>query len=240
MTQSDLSADRRLPLTVNFYSYRARVVLFQYNHGKQGAVDMMTIVVGNQEQLQLGVEAELATYRYKVFVEHLGWDLPIAQTGAERDQFDRPDTLYVVAKDRVDRICGCARLLPTDEPYLLGTVFPHLMGNQALPASPDIWELSRYTTQLVDGEIASREEAAERFRELLRAVCKTALAGGAKRLITFSYAGVERLARNFGINVHRVGPSHLIDGRPVVAFWIELDEQTFNAFDTNTRAGVAH
>ncbi len=201
---------------------------------------MLTIEIGKQEQLQVGVEAELAAYRYKVFVEHLGWDLPIAQIGAERDQFDRPDTLYVVAKDRVDRICGCARLLPTDEPYLLGTVFPQLMGNQALPASADIWELSRYTTQLVDGEVTTREEAAERFRALLRAVCETALAGGAKRLITFSYAGVERIARNFGIHVHRVGPSHLIDGRPVVAFWIELDEQTFSAFDARAQAGVAH
>jgi N-acyl-L-homoserine lactone synthetase len=202
---------------------------------------MLTIVVGRQEQLQqVGVEAELAAYRYKVFVEHLGWDLPIVQVGAERDQFDRPDTLYVMVKDRAERICGCARLLPTSEPYLLGSVFPHLMGNQPLPASAEIWELSRYTTQLVNGEIASREEAAERFRELLKAVCDTAFAGGAKRLITFSYLGVERIARNFGIHVHRVGPAHVIDGRPVVAFWIELDEQTFSAFEAHAPYAAAH
>ena len=201
---------------------------------------MLTIVVGRREQLQVGMEAELAAYRYKVFVEHLGWDLPIVQAGAERDQFDRPDTLYVVVKDRGDRICGCARLLPTNEPYLLGTVFPHLMGNQPMPAAADIWELSRYTTQLVDGEIASREEAAERFRELLKAVCDTAFAGGAKRLITFSYLGVERIARNFGIHVHRIGPAHVIDGRPVVAFWIELDEQTFSAFEAHRPYAAAH
>jgi N-acyl-L-homoserine lactone synthetase len=130
--------------------------------------------------------------------------------------------------------------LPTDEPYLLGSVFPDLMGNQAPPVSGEIWELSRYTTQLVDGEIATREEAAERFRELLRAVCDTAFAGGAKRLITFSYLGVERIARNFGIHVHRVGPVRIIDGRPVVAFWIELDEQTFSAFKAHQQSGVAH
>lgn len=201
---------------------------------------MLTIVVGKRKQLQVGVEAELAAYRYKVFVEHLGWDLPIVQAGTERDQFDRPETLYVVVKDRVDRICGCARLLPTSEPYLLGSVFPHLMGNQPLPDSAEEWELSRYTTQLVDGEIASREEAAARFRHLLQAVCETAFAGGARRLITFSYLGVERIARNFGIHVHRVGPAHFIDGKPVVAFWIELDEQTFGAFESHRQSGVAH
>jgi acyl homoserine lactone synthase len=201
---------------------------------------MVTIVVGRQQQLHVGVEAALAAYRYKVFVEHLGWDLPIAQAGAERDEFDGPETLYVVIKDRADRICGCARLLPTNEPYLLGTMFPQLMGNQPLPASTEVWELSRYTTQLVDGEIASREEAAERFRELLKAVCDTAFSHGAKRLITFSYLGVERIARNFGIHVHRAGPAHVIDGRPVVAFWIELDEQTFRAFEANRPYAAAH
>jgi acyl homoserine lactone synthase len=193
---------------------------------------MFTIEAGRQGQLHAGVEAELAAYRYKVFVEHLGWDLPIAQVGSERDQFDRPDTFYVVAKDTEERICGCARLLPTSNPYLLGTIFPQLMGNQPIPTSADIWELSRYTTQLVNGEITSRQEATARFRELLKAVCETAFQCGAKRLITFSYLGVERIARNFGIHVHRVGPCEFIDDKPVVAFWIELDEQTFGALNS--------
>ncbi len=194
---------------------------------------MFIIEAGRQGQLQAGVEVELAAYRYKVFVEHLGWDLPIAQAGSELDQFDRPDTFYVVVKDIDERICGCARLLPTTSPYLLGTVFPQLMGNQPIPTAPDIWELSRYTTQLVNGEITSRQEATARFRELLKAVCETAFHGGAKRLITFSYLGVERIARNFGIHVHRVGPCEFIDGKPVVAFWIELDEQTFLALNSS-------
>ena len=201
---------------------------------------MLTIVVGRREQLQIGIEAELAAYRYKVFVEHLGWDLPIAEAGAERDPFDRPDTLYVMVKDRDGRICGCARLLPTNEPYLLGTLCPQLMGNQTPPASAEIWELSRYTTQRVDGEIASREEAAARFRELLKAVCDAAFAHGAKRLISFSFPGVERIARNFGIHVHRVGPAQIIDGKPIVAFWIELDEQTFSAFASHEPSRAAH
>ncbi len=201
---------------------------------------MLTIVVGTKEQLRPGTEAELAAYRYKVFVEHLGWDLPIAQIGSERDQFDRPDTLYVVVKDVDNRICGCARLLPTTQAYLLESVFPGLMGNQKAPCAPDIWELSRYTTQLVNGELTSREEAAERFRSLLKSVCETAFQQGAKRLITFSYLGVERIARNFGIHVHRVGPSQLIDGKAVVAFWIELDQQTFGALGSPMAGSVAH
>ena len=201
---------------------------------------MLTIVVGRQAQLQVSIEAELAAYRYKVFVEYLGWDLPIEQAGAERDQFDRPDTLYVMVKDRSNRICGCARLLPTNEPYLLGTVFPHLMGNQPMPASADIWELSRYTTQLVDGEIASREEAAERFRELLKAVCDTAFAHGAKRLDHIQLCRRRTHRAEFRNPRASCRSSHMIDGRAVVAFWIELDEQTFSAFETHRPYAAAH
>lgn len=190
---------------------------------------MLTILVGTSSQLQVDVESDLAAYRHKVFVETLGWDLPISDSGFERDQFDRPDTVYVVAKDARQQICGCARLLSTTQTYLLDSIFPELMDGQPLPRSPQVWELSRYTTQIVSGETATRDEARERFRLLLKAVVEAARERGAERLITFSFMGVERLARGIGIHTHRIGPPKLIDGRPVLAFWIELDAQTISA-----------
>lgn len=202
---------------------------------------MLTILTGTCSELETCVETDLAAYRYKVFIEQLGWNLPIAQEGLERDQFDRSDTLYVVAKDWSGSICGCARLLPTLQPYLLGSVFPELLGNQAAPCAADVWELSRYTTQMIGSNDGSREDAKERFRRLLKAVVEVALEKGADRLITFSYVGVERLARSFGIHVHRAGAPQLIDGRPVLAFWIELDAQTFQALGIAVRsATLAH
>ncbi|MBL8509853.1 MAG: GNAT family N-acetyltransferase, partial [Chitinimonas sp.] len=85
----------------------------------------------------------LARYRHRVFVEKLGWQLK-CQDGLEFDQFDRPDTLYVVAQDQDDQVVGGARLLPTTRPYLLGEIFPQLLNGQPVPNSSDIWELSRF------------------------------------------------------------------------------------------------
>jgi N-acyl-L-homoserine lactone synthetase len=157
--------------------------------------------------------------------------LPVAEAGLERDQFDRSDTLYALARDAHGRICGCARLLPTTQPYLLGSVFPFLMDAQQPPCEAEVWELSRYTTEVVHDDAASAEAAHERFRRLLQAVVQAALEKGARRLITFSYVGVERIARRFGLHVHRAGALHVIDGKPVLAFWIELDAQTLQALD---------
>jgi len=79
----------------------------------------MQLLTGSHVELPIETFSRLSTYRYEVFCKKLGWQLNV--TGDEEtDQFDRADTLYVVAKNDLGNICGCARLLPTTKPYLLG------------------------------------------------------------------------------------------------------------------------
>lgn len=168
----------------------------------------------------------MAAYRHKIFIERLGWPLPV-ENGQERDQFDHSDTLYVVARDPEGAICGCARLLPTTEPYLLGEVFPQLMGGAPIPKSHEVWELSRFAAATVDGN--TTVDAAINTRNVLAASVKSAMRQGAKRLITVSPLGIERLLHRMGVHAHRAGPPMQADGKPIFACWIEIDEQTVNA-----------
>jgi len=192
---------------------------------------MLTTLQGTRDELSPEVETELAAYRYEVFVEKLGWNLP-CRAGYERDRFDGPGTVYIIAKDANGRISGCARLLPTTEPYLLAEDSPHLLDGTALPCSPDVWELSRFSTQPAQsGYILSREEARRRFCTVFAAVVRSALKQRATRLVTFTALGIERILRVVGIHAHRIGPPVSRDGVPVVALWIELDDQTCNALD---------
>lgn len=187
---------------------------------------MMKIVTGSSSQLPRGLEGALAAYRYEVFIEALQWQLP-AENGLERDQFDRPDTVYVVAMDDDALICGCARLLPTTKPYLLNEVFPDLMNGNSAPHSANIWELSRFSTMAITKScVITRRDARRRFCTLFAAVVEVATVQGATRLITFTALGVERILRSIGMHAHRVGPPRMIDGEPVLALWIELDDQT--------------
>src|SRR4051812_19964745 len=103
----------------------------------------MRFISGTESSFTKATAARLASYRYRVFVEKLGWELDTAK-GEERDQFDRPDTVHVLALDDDDAPIGCARLLPTTAPYLLSDVFPQLLNGLAMPRSPQIWELSRF------------------------------------------------------------------------------------------------
>lgn len=186
----------------------------------------MKTTIGKSKELSPAIEHALAIYRHKIFIERLGWTLPV-ENGVERDQFDHQDTLYVMTRDQDGGICGCARLLPTSEPYLLSEVFPHLMAGAPVPRSGDVWELSRFAAATVDPN--SAVDATINTRCLLAASVRIAAAHGARRLITVSPLGIERLLHRMGVHAHRAGPPMLADGKPIFACWIEIDEQTIDA-----------
>lgn len=188
----------------------------------------MQTTTGRSKDLAPEFETALAQYRHKIFIERLGWSLPV-DDGLERDQFDHPETIYVVTREPDGAICGCARLLPTTEPYLLGEVFRHLMHNQPVPKSRDVWELSRFAAASVKADSAI--DPALNTRALLAEAVHAAAAQGAKRLITVSPLGIERLLQRMGVHAHRAGPPMFAEGKPVFACWIEIDEQTLNALN---------
>jgi acyl homoserine lactone synthase len=184
----------------------------------------MNIISGTADSL-LGTYRQVAAYRHKVFVENLGWDL-YAPDGLEQDQFDRPDTVYVVARDDEDEVCGCARLLPTTRPYLLSEVFPQLLNGAMPPSSPEIWELSRFAAVDFNSPDQSplRQMSSEVAIDLLQSAIDCAAQHGAKRLIAVTSLGTERLLRNAGFKAHRAGPPIRVDGHPIFACWIEISE----------------
>jgi N-acyl-L-homoserine lactone synthetase len=183
----------------------------------------MHFLTGTQNALSQNVVSKMASYRHRVFVDKLGWQLNCV-VGRELDQFDREDTVYVIAEDDLGDVVGTARLLPTNRPYLLGEIFPQLMGGSSVPSSPLIWELSRFAAVDFNAQSAGPlgQFSSHLTLQLLRATAAVAASHGAQRLITVSPLGIERLLRNTGFMAHRAAPPIMIDGQPVLACWIEL------------------
>ncbi|WP_213957599.1 acyl-homoserine-lactone synthase [Variovorax sp. dw_954] len=184
----------------------------------------MEIIAGRPAHLAPHVLEDVGRYRYKVFVETLGWDL-VTEQGLERDQFDHDETLYLAARDANAQVVGTARLLPTTSPYLLGEVFPQLLGGAAPPCDPRVWELSRFAA--VDFN-APQGSALSQFSSevavaLLEESIAVAAAHGAERIITVSPLGIERLLRREGFRAHRAGRPMIVGGHPIFACWIEVE-----------------
>ena len=184
----------------------------------------MQIEIGQATTLRAEVMSGMFQYRRKVFVDKLGWQLSI-EHGAEIDQFDRSDTVYLAARGDDGEVTGTARLLPTTSPYLLGEVFPKLMGLHPVPSAPDIWELSRFaaTDPQAPPTNALSQFTSTSVLDLLDSVLIEAARRGAKRLITVSPLGIERLLRRYGVTAHRAAPPVTMNGQPILACWIEVE-----------------
>jgi len=185
----------------------------------------MDFISGTAAGLNPATYASLSRYRRKLFIDTLGWQLD-SPPGEERDQFDRGDTVYVVARNARGAVTGCARLLPTVAPYLLAEVFPQLLGDLPAPCAPEVWELSRFAALDFDSAQTSAlpSWSSELAVALLHQTLACAAACGARHLITVSPIGVERLLRRAGFHARRAGPPVMVDGHPLFACWIEVPQ----------------
>ena len=188
---------------------------------------MMNIVSGTPRTLSHRRLHEMALYRNKVFVQTLGWNLQVCD-GMELDQFDRSDTVYVLACKDDAGLLGMARLLPTHKPYLLADVFPQLLGGQAAPCSPRTWELSRFAA-LDPDDLSSNASvsvpafgASNEALALLDHAMAVAAGAGATQLVSVSPLGIERLLRRAGVVAQRLAPPLRIQGQWLFACCIDL------------------
>jgi acyl homoserine lactone synthase len=183
----------------------------------------MRVISGAAAGLPEGYYGRVTHYRHRVFVEQLGWRLQV-HDGAETDQFDRPDTVYVMVEDEPGNIVGCSRLLQTTRPYVVAELFPQLLNGLPPPHDATVWELSRFAAMNFNARAATplAQFASSPTALLMRASVACAAERGARRLITASPVGIERLIRRLGLQAHRAGPPMMVDGHAIFACWIEV------------------
>jgi N-acyl-L-homoserine lactone synthetase len=81
--------------------------------------------------------------RKRVFVDLLGWDLPVLADRFEIDQYDDAHARYLILADGDQNHLASARLLPTTRPHILDTLFAELC-DAPPPTGPDTWEITRF------------------------------------------------------------------------------------------------
>jgi acyl homoserine lactone synthase len=181
------------------------------------------IISGTSKQLSQLLYENILAYRKKIFVDRLGWKLKTLN-GMEFDQFDRPDTIYVASVDKNEQVNGCARLLPTNRPYLLGEVFPQLLVGKSAPCSPKIWELSRFAVCNLNASMSAKSYVNKHnVYNLLRKSIECAAYHGALRIITVSPVGVEKMLNRLNFLSQRAGPPMNIGGQHIFACWIDVE-----------------
>ena len=104
---------------------------------------MIRLLTGAQRADHAAAFEHMFRDRKRVFVDQLGWQLPMAEATRETDQFDTDRAVYLLAlAPGSAQHLGSVRLLPSTAPHLMGDVFPDLCPG-GVPIGTTIWEASR-------------------------------------------------------------------------------------------------
>lgn len=159
--------------------------------------------------------------RKRVFVDLLGWDLPVLADRFEIDQFDDEHARYLILADTGQNHLASARLLPTTRPHILGDLFAGLC-DAPPPAGPDTWEITRFC---LDRNLRAPER--RRWRDaLVLALAHYALERGITTYTGVAERGWLEQILAFGWRAEALGRPRVINNMTIGALRIEISAET--------------
>jgi len=168
--------------------------------------------------------------RRQVFVDLLGWDVPVLAGRFEVDQFDDENAQYLVLTDSRERHLASARLLPTMRAHILGDLYPELC-EAAPPRGPGIFEITRFC---LDRGLRASERLLVR-NQLVSALVDHALASGTTRYTGVAELGWLQQILAFGWACRPLGVPRVVGGRLLGALSIDIGRDTPSLL---ARAGI--
>ena len=110
---------------------------------------MLEIVQAGQEGKADSL-LEMHYFRKRVFKDRMKWDVNITSGGLEVDDYDLPNTAYMLALDDDHSVIGAWRFLPASSANMIRNIWPQFLQTIDVPADPDIWEASRFAIDVAD------------------------------------------------------------------------------------------
>jgi N-acyl-L-homoserine lactone synthetase len=148
--------------------------------------------------------AEMHRLRYRVFKQRLDWDVQ-ASGDMEVDEFDALGPCYLLQRSANGSIAGCVRLLPTIGPTMLRDTFGTLLDGAAAPASPRVWESSRFGLDPDHAGPVASQGIAKATYELFAGMIEFGLSRELTDIVTVTDVRMERVLRRASWPLRRLG-----------------------------------
>lgn len=165
--------------------------------------------------------ASMFRERKTLFIDLLGWDVPVVDDAFEIDRYDTAAALYLIALDESGDHIGSMRLLPTVFGHLLSDVFAELCDGN-IPRGREIMEITRLC---LPQRLGCAGRLAVRNR-LITAMVDYALANGIATLTGVVTAAYREQVLAMGWRAEPLGPSFARDGAMLGAFRLDIDAAT--------------
>lgn len=197
---------------------------------------MLHVISGVEREDHEALLQSFGRLRYDVFVEKLGWSLPLVSTNEESDEYDSSSATYLMIANEVGVIVAGARLLNTARTSLLADKFSYLV-DEGAPCSMFTFEVTRF---VIDNRRSRIAGCGDLKTKLLWAIQAAALSLRAERLVSVSYTHLEPMLVKAGYRFRRLGKVFVVDGVATVALEHEVSAAVLQACEdrlSSSRAG---
>jgi acyl-homoserine lactone synthase len=184
---------------------------------------------GNRSLHRTGL-SQMYCDRKRIFHDALRWNIPVSAGIFEIDQFDNDGAVYLLdlAEDE-DRHLGSARLLPTTEPHILGSLFSALC-DRPVPRGPEIWEITRWCNT----PRMRREDAMRSRQRLGVALAEFAIQYGVGHYTCVAELPWIQKLQAIGWQSALLGTPREINGEMLAALKIDVGPETLRDFRLRT------
>jgi acyl-homoserine lactone synthase len=169
---------------------------------------MVQLIVGATNPACPVLLDKMFRHRYEIFVREKGWDIK-SYNGLEFDQYDTPETIYVVDMNRDGEVAASTRMVFADNPIMLADVFSH-MCEREIPRNRECWELTR-------GAMSKNLRRTGHYGRIQCALLEAALLFGVNKACGLFSVEMLMSKIRFGLDATPLGQPQVIDGEPHVA-----------------------
>jgi len=163
---------------------------------------MIKLLQGFQRPEYPDLFATMFRHRKSVFCDQKKWDVKIVDGEFEIDEFDREDTVYLMALGEDGRLVGSVRLLSTLNDHMLSGPFKPMFPDIEF-VSPAIWEATRFV--VLGDRNTQPNNVSTAACEILLGMCRFGLDHGVSFITAVYDVGMSRLYRRCGLSNVELG-----------------------------------
>lgn len=167
---------------------------------------------------------EMHKVRKLIFKDRMGWDVDISDDGLEVDEFDLPETIYILVRDAQGRVAGVWRMLPSSSPSMIREIWPDFLENFPMNIDERIWEISRFGVHTYSDNTREQIKSANQVTaKLIIALLKVCEFAGIEHIYTMYNKQIARSVKKIGFYAEEVSKEIPIDGVPSLVGKIRTD-----------------
>lgn len=185
---------------------------------------MIEVIQTGQSGKTLSI-IEMHRLRKVIFRDRMHWDVDVSKEGLEIDNYDLPETVYILARDDQARVVGVWRMLPSTLPSMVREIWPEFLEDFPLPVDEDVWETSRFGVfSHAQDNRTYVEQTRHTTAHLISALAELCVLCDIKQIYTLYNPQVGRAVRPLGFVPEKVSRERPVDGKPTIVGCFRMDE----------------